>query len=41
MIALWRKSISEARWLLLGLASLMFGFQFLFIWLTSQGRWAI
>lgn len=35
MMALWRKSILEARWLLLGSMALMFAFQLLFIWLTS------
>ena len=36
MIALWRKSISEARWLLLGSLTLMFAFHLMFIWLISQ-----
>jgi ABC-2 type transport system permease protein len=33
--ALWRKSIRDARPLFLALAALMFGFHWLFVWLTS------
>lgn len=34
--ALWRKSLVEARLLLVSLTVLMFGFQWVFIWITSK-----
>jgi len=42
-IALWRKTIAEAQWLLLGCATVVFGFCWMFVWLQSlfeMGRFA-
>lgn len=35
-LALWSKTLREARLLLLALMALLFGFQWLFVWVTSQ-----
>jgi ABC-2 type transport system permease protein len=35
-IALWKKNLREARWLLAGCAALMFAFHWLRVWLVSQ-----
>lgn len=34
--ALWKKSIHESRWLLMALAGLMFGFHWIFVWVTNM-----